>query len=338
MQRLLALAHRIPPWALPLLIGLLIGGGAITLTVDDNDPDTPPQKIEVKIPPILKAQVESPQGPVTIEVPTKLAEKVAEDNTHADLRDESPPGMSDDEVDSQHEAVEDSAAKDNLPPVSPLAAPTQPGCATKLVSNFSSRGGVAPRQIWMHYTVSRNLPGWTDVNAIVGLFNRPSFQASSSYVYDFEGNCAYIVREVDKPWTQAAGNPWAISFEIIAMGSEPRFVTGKPLTKLGGIIKDIGRRWDIPLVQGRVNSDCSPGKAGIVQHADGGACAGGHHDIGPFALAPIVRAAQRAYTPACRAIHRQRKAQGRLGPTARQRARNVRAAGLKCVKGHVRQR
>jgi N-acetyl-anhydromuramyl-L-alanine amidase AmpD len=63
----------------------------------------------------------------------------------------------------------------------------------------------------LHYTVSPNRVGWSDVNAVVAEFANPAFQASSNYVIDGEGHCAYIVRESDKAWTQAAANPFAIS-------------------------------------------------------------------------------------------------------------------------------
>lgn len=287
---------------------------------------------------IVRTQVETPNGPVTVTTTQQSVRQAGDLDGHSDMRDETPDGLSPDLSDSQHEAVERDAALDNLPPLAPLAAPEQAGCVTRLVSNFSSRGGVAPRQIWLHYTVSQNRTGWDDVNAIVNLFDRPAFQASSHYVYDFEGHCALIVRESDKAWTQAAANPWAISFEVIASGSESHFVQGAALTKLGGIIKQIGKRWRIPLTRGGVSANCSPAQAGIVMHADGGACAGGHNDINPFSLTPIIRAAQNTYKPACRHL-----ATVKGTPVARTavnvtRRRNVRRAGLRCVEGRVRVR
>lgn len=332
MNRLLAflLSARGRTLVHSLLVAVVAVYTVVVVLRDDPAPAPAP-------PSTATTTVETPNGPVAVPAPAGVIADAGDLGDHTNARDETPPGLPEPLADSQREAVEDSAGTDNLPAVAPLASPEQAGCSTRLVSNFSSRGGVAPRQVWIHYTVSRNIAGTSDVNAIVNLFDRPSFQASSHYVYDFEGNCALIVRESDKAWTQAAGNPWAISFEVIAMGNETHFVQGDARAKLGRIIKQIGKRWSIPLVRGAVNSNCSPGRAGIVQHADGGACAGGHHDIQPFPLHPIIRAAQLTYTRSCRIIHLAREL-GHLGPHAFARLQAVRAAGLRCVDGHVRVR
>jgi len=155
------------------------------------------------------------------------------------------------------------------------------------VQNYSSRRGVAPRIWTLHYTVSHNITGWGDVNAIVNLFNTASAQASSNYVIDSEGHCAYIVRESDKSWTQAGGNPYSISVEVIDYGNESRYLAPAGLAKLDEVISDSAARWHIPIQRGAVNG-CVPTRAGIVQHKDWGLCGGGHFDISPFPVDPVI--------------------------------------------------
>jgi N-acetyl-anhydromuramyl-L-alanine amidase AmpD len=109
------------------------------------------------------------------------------------------------------------------------------GCATRFVRNQSGRGGIRPQwQVW-HYTVSHNVPGWADVNSVVALFDRASSQASSNFVIDAEGHCAYIVPIEAKAWTQAAGNPFSISYEIVDYGNEPAYMG------VGGVREAAGR-------------------------------------------------------------------------------------------------
>lgn len=321
----------------------LVATVSITIAVTDYGPDHPPDKPRSTV----TITVGSARGPVQVTAPAAAVRQAAKSEIagHVGARDETPEGMSNAQVERSIEKQDEAAQSDQLPLVSPLAAPQQRGCVSNFVVNFSSRRGVAPRWIVIHYTVSHNLAGWGDVNAIVALFNRPAFQASSSYVYDYEGNCAYIVRESDKPWTQAAANPWSISFEVVAFGNEGRFVTGQPLAKLGGIIRDIAVRWKIPLRHGGTSSSCTPTAAGVMQHADFGVCGGGHHDIQPYDLAPIIAAAQKAENPTCAKVHAYRVRRREHKPktaggtrTFQRRLGEVSALGLKCVDGKVRVR
>jgi peptidoglycan hydrolase-like protein with peptidoglycan-binding domain len=160
------------------------------------------------------------------------------------------------------------------------------------VQNFSSRRGVPPRIFVLHYTVSANRPGWSDVYAVSSLFDRPAFSASSNYVIDNEGHCAYIVRESDKAWTQAAANPFSISAEIINTGHEPTLAAKAGLEKLGLVIDDAAKRWDIPLQEGLVRG-CVVVRPGIVDHHSLGACGGGHFDITPYSVPQVIAAARK---------------------------------------------
>lgn len=313
MNRLLASALRYRAW-LALALTLLTGG-MLTVTLDDGDPNTPPQRIEIKLPAFASTQVVTPSGVTTVTAPTPLV--TAARKGLAGHAGSAEPGV---------------VRGDSI---SPLAAPRQRGCVTRLVGNFSSRHGITPTQIWEHYTVSRNVVGTADVNAIVNLFDNPRFMASSHYVHDAEGNCALIVREVDKAWTQASANPHAISIENIAFGDEPAMIAGAPLRKLGRLHADIAMRWKIPLVRGSVDTrTCAPLRAGVVQHADGGPCAGGHHDIKPFSLRPIIRAARQSFAPLCA-----RRAARRAAGLPILRTTRLARVGLRCgAEGRVRLR
>lgn len=268
-----------------LALVALVTGGTLAVVVDTDGPDGPSPAHTVRI---LTATVDSadvgraPDKTVTVPAPVVAQAKPGEASEN--LRAETPSS-------ANLQAQEKAAENDQLPVVQPDAAPSQRGCTSSFVVNYSTRRGVAPREIVLHETVSRNVFGWADVNAIVALFNRASSAASSNYVLDREGHCAYIVRESDKAWTQAAGNPWSISFEIIntATHADKNLIDGAGRKRLISTIVDISKRWDIPLRRGSV-AGCVPRRAGIIDHTSWGACGGGHVDVNPFrsAIDPII--------------------------------------------------
>lgn len=258
------------------------GGGASTTTVTVGGPHGTPTTT-VAVP---QAAVDAAEGGL---------------DSHAGARSEQPAGVPAAQLDAARDQQEALAATDQLPIVTPDAAPTQRGCVTRLVQNYSSRRGVRPRLFVLHYTVSPNRPGWDDVNAVVSLFDRISFQASSNYVIDGEGHCAYIVRESDKAWTQAAANPVSISVEVINSGSEPVYAASAGLAKIALVAHDAMKRWGIPIQMGAV-SGCTVTRAGLVDHGTLGACGGGHHDISPYKVAPVLAAIRALDAPAKLAI------------------------------------
>lgn len=234
-------------------------------------------------------------GPTTTvtTTPAALAQvKQSEVGDHAGARDENPPGVADAKLVAGRVQQSTLAKRDHLPLGLPDAAPVQRGCRSRFVRNYSSRHGVAPR-LWVpHYTVSSNRPGWSDVNAIVALFDRSAFAASSTYVMDRDGNCAYIVREGDKPWTQAFFNPLSISVEIINTGHEPPLFTPSGLRKFARVASDSARRWHIPIRRGKT-SGCRLVRSGFADHNDLGACGGGHFDVTPYRVETLIAAVRR---------------------------------------------
>jgi hypothetical protein len=253
-------------------ITLTTGGGAgVTITL--GGPHGTPQK--------------------TVTVPKTVAKAAAKSglDDHDGLRTENPPGVPAAQLDASRVQQEALAASSALPNVTPDAAPQQRGCTTRLVLNYSSRRGVPPRIFVLHYTVSPNRDGWSDVYSVAGLFDRPAFQASSNYIIDNEGHCLYIVRESDKAWTQAAANPFSVSVETINSGHEATYAGVDGLKKIALVAHDVAHRWHFPIQEGLVQG-CQVVRPGIVDHHSLGACGGGHFDITPFSTQQVVAAAR----------------------------------------------
>lgn len=267
--------HRLKWWhlhvslatvAVGLLVAFLLGafaaGGAKWVTVKVGGPHGTPT--------------------ATLTVPAAaIAQAKAGLGDHANLRDQAPAAAPATVIAAAQAQDKALAANDKLPKVFPDAAPEQRGCVTRLVQDYSSRNGVAPREFVLHYTVSPNRPGWSDVNAVEAEFNTWAFQASSNYIIDAEGNCAYIVRETDKAWTQAAANPVSISVEVIDTGHESVYLPKPGLDKLAMVISDALARWKIPVQLGAFANGVLT-RPGILDHRMLGAAGGGHFDIDPI--------------------------------------------------------
>ena len=266
--------------ALVELIAALAGGGALIITAAPDNHGTPPATLTVHVDGLDAGK--TPDR--TITVPQAAIEKVAptlEDNLNT-----APATTPAGELDAARNAAEKIKATQLPLPTAGATAGFQ-GCRTSFVTNQSSRHGTRPQVQVLHYTVSPNRPGWTDVDAVVALFNRSSSQASSNFVIDGEGHCAYIVPIEAKAWTQAAGNPFSISYEIIATGKESEYMAPGGLAKLRSVMREVSNRTGIPMRHGAV-SNCVPTRTGIVQHKDWGLCGGGHVDISPFPVDKII--------------------------------------------------
>lgn len=260
------------------VLAALLLGGTLTVVATVSDPGGGQHTITIK--------VQGQNGQVTVTAP-QAAVKQAQAGLadHTGSRSEDPAGVPQKLLDAGQAQQESLAATDQLPIVTPDAAPSQRGCVTRLVRNYSTRRGVRPRWAVMHYTVSPNRPGWSDVDAVVAWFDNPASQASSNFVIDGEGHCAYIVRTSDKAWTQAAANPLGWSIEFVALGTEPA-LTRPQLARAAQVIHDQNRVWQIPNQLGSV-AGCSVARGGIIDHAMLGLCGGGHHDLQPLYGSPI---------------------------------------------------
>lgn len=264
------------------IVALLLGLVGVTVSVTNTTEPTPGGGTQHKV----TVTVDKSGAPGTqaqkVTAPASVVNAV-KPNLEANLKDETPTGAPADQVLANHQLAE--GVKAVVPPL-PEAGATAgvPGCRTQFVGNQSSRNGVRPIWFVLHYTVSPNVPGWGDVNAIVALFDRSSSQASSTFVLDAEGHCAYIVPIERKAWTQAAGNSLSVSVEIIATGRETALCTGPCLTQLRVIQQTVSARTGIPPRAGSVY----PAVSGLVQHKDGGLAWGGHIDITPFSSRALI--------------------------------------------------
>lgn len=210
---------------------------------------------------------------------------------HVDLKDETPTGVTGAQVKASVLQRQRLAASNPLADLSPLATPQQRGCRSQFVGNYSSRHGVRPVQIVVHYTVSPNLPGFRDINALTAFANNPASGVSWHYNMDSQGNCAYTVRETDNAWTQATFNRVSLGIEFVSTGRPGDWLTARGKQRAGRLLSDMARRWDIPLRRGATRG-CVVTSRGIVQHADLGVCGGGHDDINPFSTNQLIRYAQ----------------------------------------------
>lgn len=295
---------RWPVWLLVLVTLLSIAGG--TAAVIDSDDNGSPS-VTIHVDGKDKDRKADDTVRVPIDAPGALPgpQAAAQVKEAGNLRDESPPGVPDAALDAAREQQEGLAHDDNLPIVQPDAAPSQRGCSSRFVRNYSTRRGVKPRLWVAHYTVSGNLPGIADLLGLTALANRGSSKVSWTYNIDRDGNCFYTVRESDKPWTQATFNSVSIGTEFVNTGREFPFLKPAGFAKAGIVISDSTKRWGIPLRLGVVNTrTCTVTRAGIVDHHMLGPCGGGHFDIQPpFSVQSLITAA--------------RKARGALGAPAR---------------------
>jgi hypothetical protein len=278
---------KIPPRVRAIIIAVIVtalgGTGTVVVTTTDSPPTAttaPAITVPVDGLDVGKAPDSTIKAPVAV---VQKATPLVED----DLANEMPSAASPDELKAAKAAAEKITA--TQAPLSTAGATAGfNGCRTSFVRNQSSRNGVRPTEQTLHYTVSGNRPGWSDINAIVALFDRASFAASSNFVIDAEGNCAYIVPIEAKAWTQAAGNPFSVSYEIIATGSEGVYLPPVGMAKLRAVVREVARRTGIPLRRGLVRG-CAPVRSGIIDHAIWGQCGGGHTDIKPFDVDAIVK-------------------------------------------------
>lgn len=228
---------------LTVLVGIL---GTITITIDGD-------KVTVtRVAPTRTIVI--PQ-PVAVDPGTQLSKvQQAEDSTrypnavgvdlHEDSKDETPPGVSKEEL-KQGEA-QTQAAADAM-----LVAPSQPAgaqnydCRKHYVVNQSALThkviGVA-----MHFTVSD--PGSLD--AIRRLFNTPAFGASSTFGFElYNGRCEQWVPLNRKAWAQLSANSYYWSIEIASKDRSRASWLAAPAIKngsLAGLVSDLLKQAGAP--------------------------------------------------------------------------------------------
>lgn len=260
------------------LAGVVIGMSLILLTTEPEA--TVP---EVTIPvgpkvspeePKLKVDLDNEYGESNQDEANKPL-KQEDPTVHEDLRDETPPGVDQADVDKIEKAKPKGLGK----PL-PVGGAQNYSCTNHFVRNFSDRApGTKVGLFVLHYTVSR--PG--SLNAIRGLFDRPSFGASSHLGLEPTGRCEQWVAWNKKAWTQGAFNSVSDSVEIMAMGTESRsWWLAQPIIKngiLSAIVTDRLHARGIP--PRHVNPvGCGVQQAGWTDH-EALECGNTHHDVQP---------------------------------------------------------
>lgn len=273
--------------AVAILLALV--GIALSVTVDRTDDGQGHKSTKVTFNVDKSGQPGVQTGTMSAPAPVVAAIKP---NLESSLRDETPAGA----PPAQVQVNEDKATevKATLPPI-PTAGATAdvPGCVTRFVGNQSSRNGVRPIWFVLHYTVSPNVPGWADVNAVAALFDRSGSQASSHFIIDAEGHCLYIVPLERKSWTESAGNSLSVSVEVIDTGRETTYLPAPGIAKLRQVFRVVAARTGIAAREGSVY----PAIGGCVQHKDGSLAWGGHIDITPFSRTLVCKTIMVAAKP-----------------------------------------
>lgn len=168
------------------------------------------------------------------------------------LRDDTPAAVPDATLEQARDAERDLA--EPLPPLTePLPVGGAQGYSCRV--DFASRGygvraaGAKVMSFILHYTVSPNVTGWSDVNAVGDFLQRVGL--SAHLIVDFEGHCKQKVPWERNAFTQGAFNSTSESVEIIATGRETRAQwLASPLIKRGilaAIVRDRLRARGLPL-------------------------------------------------------------------------------------------
>ena len=237
----------------------------VTLSVPEADPENPELKVDLDNN-YGESDVEKAKEPISEEDPT----------VHEDLRDETPPGV--DRADVREINQSD---PQGLGTPLPVGGAQNYACPRHLVRNFSDRApGSRVSQFVLHYTVSR--PGSLDV--IRGLFDRPSFGASSHLGLEPNGRCEQWVNWDKKAWTQGAFNSVSESVEIICCNTvqSRAWWMAQPIIKNEILASIVADRLRARGIQARFVDPvgCDMRRAGWTDH-EHLECGNSHHDVQP---------------------------------------------------------
>jgi hypothetical protein len=145
------------------------------------------------------------------------------------------------------------------------------------VRNKSSRHGAKVDTIVLHITVSGNLAGMRDIDAVLNWFDNPAAQASAHVINDREGHDARAVRDTDKAWACAEWNSRSVSLEQVENNvnrTREQWLTGSKaqLENTATWVAFWSDKFGIALTHRKGN--------GVCQHSDLGMPGGGHSDCG----------------------------------------------------------
>jgi hypothetical protein len=270
----------------------------VTIAIIDNGPDhepgTPRRTITVQLGgPGHKEIPLAPAAQAQVHQQAKEDAAGQDEAAESDLH-ESPAQLPTDAAQRQADARAP-PGQPQVPQSTTQASPSEAGCSTALVRNYSSRRGNPVLLGVIHWTGSRPLAGSTaDGLAIVRWFDTPAAQASSNYITDDDGHCWLTVAEANKAWTQAAFNSWSVSDEHVNAGVQPFLPTTAGRRQVVRFIQRVHSHWKIPYRRAQVTqAGCRVLRSGFLAHRDLGACGGGHPDVGSFNLDGLIAEAAR---------------------------------------------
>lgn len=248
--------------------------------VDSSAPATPAQVAEA--PPAGELQ----SGPEDIQ----------------DLRDSTPDGVSQKDLDKAEQEADAYAEDHGVEDAdAPIALGGAQGYSCR--KSYQSRGYGSFRSYFsefvLHYTVSANARGWSDVYNIKSYLN--SVGLSATFVMDFEGHCLQTVPLDRNPYTQGGMNQYSTSVEIIATGKETRGDwLAAPIFRQGilaALVRDVLKSHNLP-VRFVDPVGCTP-KAGYTDH-NHLECGNSHVDVSPnFPFDVFARQVQASPQPVC---------------------------------------
>lgn len=291
-----------------VLVSLLSGTGLCIALEGD-------QVVIKTTPPI--AQVPTADGDV-VKAPAHQVEKAA-DQALPELLDHA--GKGEPLSPAAAEANEQVAQTENVgidPTLAGGAEFSQRGCKTMPIGVNNSARTRTPTQGHAHLTVSAEREGWGDVLGIRTLFANAQFRASSNYIIDAEGHCAYIVPETRKAWTSGNMNSVAAcNVEAIGTPENSAYDHPKGLAKLALVFSDCFARWGIPIQLGDT-SGCNVLRAGLVDHNEL-ECGNHHWDVCKPGEANIGRSDVCART--LKLLAAMKQVRGDTGPLTEREAR-----------------
>lgn len=185
-------------------------------------------------------------------------------------------------------------------PLGPLASQSFPGCRTAFIratSNYGTRiAGARPAVIFLHYWGSKGRPGRVDLDGLLAFENNPRALVSWHFAIDREGYCDYTVPLEKKAYTEAAANSFGIGIEGEGTGTEPDYLDTAGFKKLSAVVRRVAKLYGIPIREAVING-CHLVRSGISTHWPLGPCGGGHVDIKPYSLGPIIAKIRAAAAP-----------------------------------------
>lgn len=331
--------------AVACLLGALAIGLTVTFSDVDGDGDIDRVTIERKFktiatppgaPPVVAdtdQQMERDEQREAAHVPAAGGNP----DLHEDTRDETPPGVSPAQLERGRDVSDKLADEILVTPVKPGGAQAY-SCPAAYVRNLSALSGKRVGTA-LHFTVSS--PG--SLNVIRGLFDRPSFGASSNFGIELTGRCQTWVPRSRKAWAQGAANSAYFSIEIVTRDLTRAQWLAAPIIKRGilaALVRDLNMSVGAPLKH--VNPVGCAWTPGITDH-NALECGNTHWDVGHnFPWDVFMKQVRQGVEPTaadkstCRKINSWRRAGkpygGQWAKNTDRRAAALRARGVKCLK------